>query len=99
MSYSEGVEVVDCRGQLVRNATCQVLADNKFALVEEGEEISAYEDLHDNIDRILVLEYVIELDYVRMLAHLEDFNLTFKQLQIFNRQLFLLDDLYGALKA
>lgn len=74
MGDSEGVEVVDCCGQLVSNFASLVLLNNELAFVQELEEITAVEHLHHDVDGVLVLKDVEELDDVGVLAHLQHFN-------------------------
>ena len=36
------MEVVDRRGKLMSDASCQVLTNDKFTLMEEREEVTTY---------------------------------------------------------
>ena len=83
----------------MRNASGQFFADDKFAFMEEGEEVAALEHLHHDVNRVLVLEHVEELYNVGVLAQFEDLYLAFEQFKILERQLLLLNDLDCALIA
>ena len=53
-----------------------LLGNREIAFFEIGEQISTAELLHDDVDVVLVLEDVQQTDDVRVLAHLEDLDLT-----------------------
>ena len=69
--------------QLMRNVSGQILADDKFALVEEWEEIASVEHLHYDVNRVLVLKHVEKFDYVGVLADFKHFDFALEQLKIF----------------
>ena len=97
MRDSKRVQVENGSGELMSNLTSLVFRDSKLSLVHEGEEIAAVKNLHHDVDGVLILKDVIEFDYVRMLAHLQHLYLAFKQLQVLDGELLLLDDLDCAL--
>lgn len=55
-----------------------VLLNYELTLMQELKEITAVEHLHNDVDRVLVLEDVEELDNVRVLAHLQHLNFSFQ---------------------
>ena len=78
MSDAKRVQIVDRCSQLVCNVSGKVLRDDKLTFVEEREEVTAIEDLHHDVYRVLILEDVEELYYVWMLANFEHLNLSFQ---------------------
>ena len=58
------------------------LRNGEFSLLEIREQVTTVELLHDDVNVVLVLEDVKQADYVRMLAHFKDFNLTTLELDI-----------------
>lgn len=81
------------------DTACQLFADDKLTLVQEREKVASSQHLHHNIDRILILEHIVEFYYVRVLADFENFNFSLEQLQVFDGQIFLLNDLHGTFLA
>ena len=69
------------------------LWDRESAFLEIAEKISTIQLLHDDVDVILILEDIQKTDNVRVLAHLEDLDLSALQLNILHRHLPLGHDL------
>ena len=89
MRDAERMKIVYGGRNLMCNASRQILTDNELALVEEREKVAAVEHLHHDVNRVLVLENVIKLDYVWVLADFEHFNFSLEQLKVFYGELFL----------
>ena len=79
---SKRVEVVNRSGQLMSDDASSILTDSEVLGVQVGEEVTAAEHFHDDVDVVLVLEYIVELDDVGVLADFQHFNLSFQQLQV-----------------
>ena len=78
MRDAERMKIVYGGRNLMCNASRQILTDNELALVEEREKVAAVEHLHHDVNRVLVLENVIKLDYVWVLADFEHFDFSFE---------------------
>ena len=86
------MQIVNRSRQLVCNAAGELLANYKFSLVQKRKEVTAIEHFHHDVNRVLVLENVIEFYNVGVLADLKHLNLSLEQFKIFERELFLFDD-------
>ena len=74
------VQIVNCSGDLMGDASRKILTNDELSLVQESEEVTSIEDLHDDVNRVLILKNVVELDNVRVLAHFKNLDLTLQQL-------------------
>ena len=95
MGHTVGVEVVEGGSDLVRELLGALLSHSERALFQVGEEITSVELLHNDIDVVLVLKKIKKTDDMRVLAHLEDFDLTTLQLHILHGHLLFGHDLHG----
>lgn len=95
MCDTERVEIVECSSYLMGNDLSSVLGNGEFPLFKVGEEVSAGEVFHHDVDVVLVLKYIKESDDIRMLAHLKYLNFSSLQLHIAHSHLLLAHDLHS----
>lgn len=92
---SEGMKVVEGGGNLMGKVLGPLLGNFKISFFEVGEQVSAAEILHYNIDVVLVFEYVEQTDDVGVLAHFKDLDLTSLQFYVLNGHFLFAHDLNG----
>ena len=85
---------VEERGRnLVTNDFGAGLWDREFALFEVGEEVTATQVLHHDIDEVLVLKDIQQTNYVRVLTHFKNFDFSSLQFYILHSHFLLAHDL------
>ena len=70
-------------------------SQNELSLFKIREKITSIQTLHDDVDVVLVFKNIKQTDYMRMLAHFKNFDLTSLQLNITCSHLFLGHYLYS----
>ena len=63
--------------------------DLEVSLLKVCEQITAFKILHDDVNMILVFEYIEQSDDERVLAHLKDFDFSSLEFHILNCHFFL----------
>ena len=93
MCDTVGVKIIESGSDLMGKLFGALLGDGERALLQVAEEVTSIQLLHDNVDVVLVFEYIQEANNVWMLAHLQNLNFTPLQFNILNGHLLLGHDL------
>lgn len=73
------------------NYTGSSLWHYEFALVQVSEQITANEQLHHNLDWVLILKNIVESDNAGVLQNLDYLDFTLEEFKILQFQIFLFD--------
>jgi hypothetical protein len=69
MGDTKGMKVIDGGGELMSDLLGSLLGDFEVLGLEVVEKVASLEVLHDNVNVVRVLEYVVESNDVWVLAH------------------------------
>ena len=95
MGHAVRVQVIQCRGNLVRQLLGTSLSNRECTFFEVAKQITACQLFHDDVNIVLILKDIQQSNNMRVLAHLEDFDLTSLQFDVLHRHLLLRHDFHG----
>lgn len=76
MSNTERVQIIQSSSDLMSNYFGSLLSDCELSSLKVSEQVTPTEIFHYNVDIVLVFKDVEESNYVWMLAHLENLDLS-----------------------